>query len=72
MQVPIFSILTKEAAGIVKDIHNRMPVILDKDSLRDWIRPDGDPSAIVERTLTKMVFEKTVEYPRFPTEFITA
>lgn len=72
MQVPVFSVLTREAAGIVKDIHDRMPVILDKEDVNDWIRPDGDPSAIVERALTNMVFEKAVEYHKSPTEFITA
>lgn len=35
MQVSMFSVLTREAAGTVKDIHDRMPVILGKDSLRD-------------------------------------
>jgi hypothetical protein len=49
-----------------------MPVILDKYILQDWIRPDGDPSAIVEKALTNMVFETAVEYHRSPTEFITA
>nr|WP_278244737.1 SOS response-associated peptidase family protein [Ruminococcus flavefaciens] len=63
---------TKEAVGTVRDIHNRMPVILDKDSLQDWIHPDGDPSAIVEKALSNMVFETAVEYHRSPTEFITA
>ena len=48
-----------------------MPVILDKNSLQDWIRPDGDPSAIVEKAQTNMVFEKAVEYHRSPMEFIT-
>lgn len=71
MQVPVFSILTREAAGTVRDIHDRMPVILDKNSLQDWIRPDGDPSAIVEKALTNMAFEKAVEYHRSPMEFIT-
>ena len=36
-----------------------------------WIRPDGDPSAIVEKAQTNMVFEKAVEYHRSPMEFIT-
>lgn len=72
MKVPMFSILTREAAGIIKDIHDRMPVILDKNSLQDWIRPDGDPFSITEMALTNMVFEKAVEYHRSPTEFITA
>ncbi|WP_303819036.1 SOS response-associated peptidase [Ruminococcus flavefaciens] len=71
MKVPMFSILTREAAGIIKDIHDRMPVILGKDSLRDWIRPDGDPSCIIEKALSNMVFETAVEYHRFPNDFIT-
>lgn len=72
MQVPMFTVLTREAAGIVRDIHDRMSVVLGKDSLQDWIRPDGDPSAIVEKVLTNMAFEKAVEYHRSPNEFITA
>ncbi len=72
MQVPMFTVLTREAAGTVRDIHDRMPVILDKDSLQDWVRPDGDHSAIVEKALSNMVFDRAVEYPRFPPEIITA
>ena len=71
MQVPVFSVLTREAAGTVKDIHDRMPVILGKESLCDWIRPDGEPCAIVEKALSIMAFEKAVEYHKSPTEFIT-
>lgn len=56
MQIPMFTVLTKEAAGSVKDIHSRMPVVLGKDSLQDWIRPDGNPSAIVEKV--KLVYKK--------------
>lgn len=71
-QIPVFSIITREASGTVSDIHDRMPLILNKDGLRDWIRPDGDHSAIVKKALTNMVFEMAVEYPRIPTDFITA
>ena len=71
MQVPMFSILTREAEGTVRDIHERMPVILDKNSLQDWIRPDGDPSAVVEKALYNMVIETAVEYHRSPNEFIS-
>ncbi|SEH59670.1 SOS response associated peptidase (SRAP) [Ruminococcus flavefaciens] len=72
MQVPMFSILTREAAGTVRDIHDRMPLILDKDNILDWIRPDGDSSAIVEKALTNLVYEGAIEYPRFPPETIKA
>ena len=71
MQVPMFSILTREAAGTVRDIHDRMPLILDKEDVKYWIRPNGDPSTIVEKALSNMVFEKAVEYHRSPNEFIT-
>ena len=60
MQVPMFSVLTREAAGTVKDIHDRMPLILDKEDAKEWIRPNGDPSTIVEKALSNMVFEKAV------------
>ena len=40
MQVPMFTVLTREAAGTVRDIHDRMPLILDKEDVKDWIRPD--------------------------------
>ena len=33
MQVPMFSILKREAAGTVRDIHDRMPIILDNDQI---------------------------------------
>ena len=59
MQVPMFTVLTREAVGSVTDIHDRMPVILDKNSLQDWIRPNRDPSTIVEKALTNMVFEQS-------------
>jgi hypothetical protein len=49
-----------------------MPLILDKENILDWIRPNGDPSTIVEKALSNMVFERAVEYPRFPPETITA
>ncbi len=71
MQVPMFSILTQEAAGSVRDIHDRMPLILDKENVKEWIRPNGDPSAIVEKALPNMIFEKAVEYHRSPNELIT-
>ena len=72
MQVPMFSILTREAAGTVRDIHDRMLLILDKDNILNWIRPDGDPGAIVEKAMPNMAFEKAIDYPRFPPEAITA
>ncbi|SFC12051.1 SOS response associated peptidase (SRAP) [Ruminococcus albus] len=63
VQVPMFTVLTREAVAPVSSIHNRMPLILGKDSLRDWIRPNGDPNSIVKQALTKMIMEKAIDYP---------
>ena len=63
MQVPVFSILTRESVAPVRTIHDRMPLILGKENLKDWIRPDSDPRNIAERALTNMVMEKAKDYP---------
>lgn len=62
VQIPMFAVLTRESVAPVSDIHDRMPLILGKDSLRDWVRPDGDPSRIAKKALTNMVMEKAVDY----------
>ena len=64
MQVPVFSILTRESVAPVRTIHDRMPLILGKENLKDWIRPDGDPHSIAERALTNMVMEKAKDDPK--------
>jgi len=71
MQVPMYTVLTREAVGSVRDIHDRMPVILDKNSLQGWIRPDGEPSAIVEKARINIVFEKAEEYPKHKLDFMS-
>ena len=63
VQIPVFAILTREAVAPVSIIHNRMPVILGKEHLREWIRPDGDPDSIAAKALTNMVIEKAKDYP---------
>ena len=63
MQVPVFTVLTRDAVDPVRTIHDRMPVMLGKENLKEWIRPDGDPRSIAERALTNMVMEKAKDYP---------
>ena len=64
MQVPMFAVLTREAVAPIRTIHDRMPLILGKEKLKDWIRPDGDPHSIAERALTNMVMEKARDIPQ--------
>ena len=59
----MFTVLTREAVAPVSNIHDRMPLILVKDSLSEWIRPNGDPSRIAKMALTKMIMEKAKDIP---------
>ena len=54
LRYPVFTVLTKEPGEILSKIHNRMPVILPKDAIGDWIKPDADPGRIVSEALTDM------------------
>ena len=38
-----------------------MPLLLGKDSLREWVRPDGDPGRIAKKALTNIVMEKATD-----------
>ena len=61
IQVPHFSILTREPGDEIRFIHDRMPVILDSQDAAEWIRPETSMAvikAITLRALTGMVFEQ--------------
>ena len=58
MQVPVFAVLTRESIAPVRTIHDRMPLILGKENLQEWIRPDSDPASISDRALTNMIMER--------------
>lgn len=70
MQVPVFSVITREAAGAVRGIHDRMPLMLRKENVLDWIRPGGDPKGIAERAVTGVIAEEATEFHRSMTEFV--
>ena len=56
--LPYFVILTREPVGELKDLHDRMPLILPEDKIADWIKPENDPAFILPFALTNMVMEK--------------
>ena len=70
VQIPMFAVLTREAVAPVSDIHDRMPLILGKESLNDWIRPNGDPQSVAKKALTKMIMEKAKDYPEPVPDFM--
>ena len=42
----------------VRSIHDRMPLILRQEDVRDWVQPDMNPSGIPERALTDVIMEE--------------
>lgn len=56
--MPVFVVLTREPGEDIRFIHDRMPLILPKDCVDEWIRPDAKPEELVEAALTDMVYEK--------------
>lgn len=53
--LPVFSIVTREAAPGIQHIHDRMPVILPVDAQRAWIAPNAPIDAVLASALTDMV-----------------
>lgn len=57
-ELPYFVILTRQPEGDLKKIHDRMPLILPQEKIKEWISPLSDPSNLLSCSLTDMVFEK--------------
>ncbi len=57
-EMPVFVILTRDAASDIRFIHDRMPLIMPDELVGDWIKPDADPNMLVEKALTEMIAEK--------------
>ena len=45
--LPKFTILTRPATDSILHIHNRMPVILPKEYIMEWLSPSADISALI-------------------------
>ena len=58
--LPVFTVLTREPTEELRRIHDRMPLMLPKNMIEDWVRPDSDPKALIQYALTDMITEKVV------------
>ncbi len=56
--LPVFTILTREPAGKIAAIHDRMPMILPEDRIDEWICPDSNPEDFMSYSLTEMYAER--------------
>ncbi|MDD4081406.1 MAG: SOS response-associated peptidase [Eubacteriales bacterium] len=53
--VPSFVILTRKAAKGIEEIHDRMPVILDREQQREWLSKDANIRKIIEQSVERIV-----------------
>ena len=56
--MPVFSILTREPAESIAFIHDRMPVILPHDLVRDWVNPKYRAGEILCHAVLDLSHEK--------------
>lgn len=56
--LPVFVILTREPGKEIRFIHDRMPLMLPEQYVREWIKPEARPEELVTEAQTEMYFEK--------------
>ena len=56
--LPVFTILTREPSDPVRQIHDRMPLILPGDLIDDWISPDRRAEDMLEYAVTDLVLDR--------------
>ena len=60
IKIPVFTILTRDPVESLRFIHDRMPVILPKDSIREWVKPSRKPEKVLKDLPVDVLFEKVV------------
>ena len=55
---PVFSVLTKEPVESIAFIHNRMPVILPNEIIKDWLNPQYHGQELLNAALQNMSFSR--------------
>ena len=58
MKYPVFAVLTRAPTEDLREIHDRMPLILPESAVDEWISPDGEPNKVVGDAVTEVVVEK--------------
>ncbi|MBT8423035.1 MAG: SOS response-associated peptidase [Gammaproteobacteria bacterium] len=52
-----FSIVTREANDFMRDLHHRMPVILEPAAMDDWFDPAADKEALLQKVNAEVAIE---------------
>ena len=56
--LPHFVILTREPTEALREIHDRMPLILPEAYVRDWINPRIAPEPLLPLAVTDLILER--------------
>ena len=59
--LPVFVVLTREPAPEIRFIHDRMPLIMPEEMVKEWIRPDRKPEELMPYALTEMIPKRAGE-----------
>jgi putative SOS response-associated peptidase YedK len=57
------TIITMEASDSVKDIHNRMPLILKPEAYEEWLDPGNKDPVMIEELLKTKNVKELKSYP---------
>lgn len=57
LQIPVFAIITREASPVIREIHDRMPLILPESAADEWIMPDNDPERIIKQAVVDIEYQ---------------
>jgi putative SOS response-associated peptidase YedK len=57
------TIITREAAGVVKELHHRMPVILEPDAYSKWLDPGNRDTDSLSKILHNSSVTDLIFYP---------
>ena len=55
---PVFTVLTRPAAPMLRCFHDRMPVLLHEEELQAWLDPHNDPLPILRHPMTELIWTK--------------
>lgn len=55
-RLPVFSILTREPASSISFIHDRMPVILPRELMGDWLNPHFKPDEVLHSAILDVTY----------------
>jgi len=55
---PVCSIITKEASESMSDLHPRMPVIVNKDKINEWLLNNSSVDMIMDNSINELIVSK--------------